>query len=206
MKSRLIFVFIFFVSLIYCQRKLPFDSIKRGKNPWVIHVYGENPWVNEYTQENPWEIELSEKNPWGEAYNLERNRIKNEKDTLTKISEIENENPELLALSKYSLRDIRYQAYSEFRGTNSFWCGFLYGFILNFYGLIPSIITVAIPSTNERIAVENFKRKYKNPSENQIKFYKKGTKNKRISRTISGLATGSLSQIAFILIILILTF
>jgi hypothetical protein len=206
MKPNLTILFLIFLLPVFSQ-KGEFRSLEiLGENPWEPKIYGENPWLNETYSENPWEINFNEENPWGNAYNKERNLAKIEKDSLS----TENINPENNLsnnlLSNSSLKDIRYEGYSNFKGTNSFWSGFLYGFILNFYGIVPGAITVAIPSNNEYIAENEFRRKYKNPTENQVKYYKKGIKNKRITKTISGVAVGALSQIGFIIILILMSF
>lgn len=206
MKLKVFIIFILLKTLYFSQVSENNSAYIYGENPWGTEISGENPWQNEISEENPWEIELSEENPWGNAYKKEKNISSSKKDSIfnnNTFLEISNSASEL---SKLSLSQVKYKGYKDFRGTNAFWTGFVCGIIFNIYGVIPGSISSIIPSTNEKIALEDFKEKNKTASPNQIKYYKKGIKNKRVSKTMSGVATGMLTQFGIIIIALILSF
>ena len=91
-------------------------------------------------------------------------------------------------------------------GKSEFIIGLSSGFLLNFYGLVPAIITSVVPTKKSRSKVNELLEKNPDLTVKEVKNYKKGSLIKRSTKAIGGALIGSFAQTLIAVIIIIYTF
>ena len=149
-----------------------------------------------FGQENPW-INTTEKNPWNSAPNsVESDSSKNTNSTeiadtvLKKIEISSGDSVSSNTKTEMNFIDFKEEGYNSKKANGSFAAGLICCGLLNIVGFIPSMIALAIPTSDQLHCSRNLKEEYPGIQSNQIKNYKKGISKKRFLKTLTGNIVG----------------
>ncbi len=149
-----------------------------------------------FGQENPW-INTTEKNPWNITPNsAESDSSKNTnsteiKDTVLKKIEISSgDSVSSNTKTEMNFIDFKEEGYNSKKANGSFAAGLIFCGLINILGVIPSMIVLAIPTSDQLHCSRDLKEEYPGIQSNQIKNYKKGISKKRFLKTLTGNIVG----------------
>lgn len=148
------------------------------------------------SQENPW-INTNEKNPWISAPNSA------ESDSSKIISSTEITDTVKLPIAipskdstsstiNLEMNSIDYaeEGYNSKKANGSFAAGLIFCGLLNIVGVIPSMIVLAIPTSDQLHCSTELKQEYPGIQSKQVRSYKKGISKKRFLKTLAGNLAG----------------
>ena len=157
------------------------------------------------SQENPW-INTTEKNPWiSNSSSVESDSSKNTNsteiaDTVSKKIEISSGDSVSSSIkSSMSWIDFKEEGYNSKKANGSFVAGLICCGLINILGFIPSMIVLAIPTSDQLHCSTELKEEYPGIQSKQVRSYKKGISKKRFLKTLAGSLVGICFNILLIL-------
>jgi len=158
-----------------------------------------------FGQENPW-INTTEKNPWNTAPNsVESDSSKNTNSTeiadtvLKKIEISSGDSVSSNTKTEMNWIDFKEEGYNSKKANGSFAAGLIFCGLLNIVGVIPSMIVLAIPTSDQLHCSTELKEEYPGIQSKQVRSYKKGISKKRFLKTLAGNIVGIVINVLFLI-------
>jgi len=157
------------------------------------------------SQENPW-INTTEKNPWiSNSSSVESDSSKNTNSTeiadtvLKKIEISSGDSVSSNTKTEMNWIDFKEEGYNSKKANGSFAAGLIFCGLLNIVGVIPSMIVLAIPTSDQLHCSTELKEEYPGIQSKQVRSYKKGISKKRFLKTLAGNIVGIVINVLFLI-------